>query len=391
MEIHPYQKRTWAEVYLHNLRHNFEMVRKAAKSSKVCCVVKANAYGHGAVRLSKMYQEIGADFLAVSNVAEALQLRSEGISLPILILGYSDPECAETLAENNISQCVFSGEYATQLSKCAVERHVSVKIHIKIDTGMGRIGFSTRDLGEIEGVYGLKGLEPEGIFTHFSSADEGETGKEYTHSQFKAFCDVVKHLEDKGIDIGIRHCANSAAIFDYPETHLDMVRAGVVLYGVKPSSDMSSDFELEPALSLKTIVDFVKEVKAGDTISYGREFRADRPMKVATLPIGYADGLWRSNYKKRMVVDIDGHFAPIVGRICMDQCMVDVSGIPSVSVGSSVVVYGLCGDNSVDSIAKKNGTINYEILCAIGERVPRVYIDNDVIINIQDNIVRGKS
>lgn len=393
MMIHPCQKRTWAEIFINNLLYNFDVVRKEAGNSKVCCVIKANAYGHGAVQLAQMYQERGADYFAVSNIEEALQLRTAGVSLPILILGYSDPECAEILSKNDISQCVFSKEYAENLAKCATERNVFVKVHIKIDTGMGRLGFSGRNSDEtykeLEHVYSLQGLLPEGIFTHFASADEGDAGKEYTYRQFENFCRIISYLEDKGIDVGLRHCANSATIFEYPEMHLDMVRAGIVLYGVKPSGQMNRSFELKPALQLKSVVDFIKDVKVGETISYGREFCADRDMKVATLPIGYADGLWRSNYNNRMVVEINGRYAPIVGRICMDQCMVDVSAIPDVCIGAKAIVYGLCGENSVNKIAEQNGTINYKILCAIGERVPRVYINNNVIVKIQDNIAEG--
>lgn len=395
MKINSYQKRTWAEISVDNLQHNFNVVRKAANSAKICCVIKANAYGHGVEQIASLYQELGADYLAVSNVEEAIQLRECGIHLPVLILGYSNPKCAGILSANNFTQCVFSREYAELLSENAVNNNVSVKVHIKIDTGMGRLGFNGMECAEdpsklqdIESVYSLPGLIPEGIFTHFASADDGSDGREYTKKQFGLFCNVLDYLKSKGIDVGIRHCANSAAVFDYPEMHLDMVRAGVVLYGFLPSEKIICDCELRPVLRLVTIVDYIKEVKKGESISYGREFTADKTMKIATLPIGYADGLWRSNFKNGAVVEINGKYAPIVGRICMDQCMVDVSNIPDVKIGSGVTVYGASDAISVNTIAKNNGTINYEILCAIGERVPRVYIKNGAIVGIQDNIVK---
>lgn len=394
MRMYPYQKRTWAEVYLDNLQYNFNIIRRTVNNAKICCVIKANAYGHGAVHLAKMYQEYGADFFAVSNIEEALQLRNENIRLPILILGYSNPECAEILAQQDISQCVFSRNYAEALSQYAVSKNVSVKIHVKIDTGMGRLGFDGKGkdaavLRDLESIYALPGLYPEGIFTHFASADEGIDGEKYTRKQFDYFCHTIHCLESKGIDVGIRHCANSAAIFEYPEMHLDMVRAGIVLYGVKPSSVMQKDFDLKPVLQLKTIVDFIKDVHEGESISYGREFVAPQKLRIATLPIGYADGLWRSNYKNNLVVEINGKYAPIVGRICMDQCMIDITEIEKVEVGSKVTVYSVSGENSVDRIAEQNETINYEILCAIGDRVPRIYVKNRKVIDIQDNIVKG--
>lgn len=392
MMMYPYQKRTWANIELDAAKHNYQTIRnRLSKGTKLCCVVKANAYGHGAVQLSKLYEKLGADYLAVSNIEEAIQLRNNNITLPILILGYTDPRCASELAVHKITQCVFSYSYGESLSKYAVEQGVVVKIHIKIDTGMGRIGFQclNEELDMAEQVCKMPGLVCEGIFTHFSSADEGESGRKYTLSQFERFMTAIRYLETKGIMFAIRHCANSAAIFDYPEMHLDMVRAGIVLYGLKPSPQMSDDYELRPVLQLETIVDFVKEVHKNDSISYGCEFVAKKDLRIATLPVGYADGLWRSNYKNDFFVEINGKYARVVGRICMDQCMVDITGIEDVEVGSKVIVYSVSGENSVDRIAQKNSTINYEILCAIGERVPRIYVKDKEIVDIQDNIVKG--
>ena len=351
--------------------------------------MKANGYGHGAVQLSKLYERLGADYLAVSNIEEAFQLRSAEVLLPILILGYTDPRCASQLADQKITQCVFSYEYGRALSENAVEQGVEVVIHLKIDSGMGRIGFQCMesDLEQASTVCSLPGLKVEGIFTHFASADEGEGGKEYTLGQFNKFRNSISFLEDKGITFDIRHCANSAGIFDYPEMHLDMVRAGVVLYGMQPSTDIINPGKLIPVLTLKTIIDYIKTAHAEDCISYGREFKADCEIRVATIPIGYADGLWRSNFHNHMVVEVENKFAPIVGRVCMDQCMIDVTGIPEAVVNSKVTVYGVEGLTSVDRIAKANGTINYEIVCALGERVPRVYKKDGQTVAIIDSIV----
>ena len=390
LNLQPFQKRTWANIDLDAAEHNYHVIRDSLKTDvKLCCVVKANGYGHGAVILSKLYEELGADYLAVSNIEEAIQLRNENISLPILILGYTDPGCAFQLADQNITQCVFSYDYGKALSDNAIEQNVEVKIHIKIDSGMGRIGFccSEEDLDKALAVCNLPKLKVEGIFTHFSSADEGDNGKEYTIGQFIKFKNAISYLEANGISFKIHHCSNSAGIFDYPEMHLDMVRAGIVLYGLQPSNILRNPGNLQPILTLQTIVDHIKTVHPGDCISYGRDFKAEKVLKVATVPIGYADGLWRSNYPNHMVVEVEGELAPIIGRICMDQCMIDITDIPNAAVDSKVTVYGNIGSTSVDHIAEVNHTINYEIVCALGERVPRVYKRNGQTIAVVDNIV----
>lgn len=390
MELQPYQKRTWANIDLDAAKHNYQTIQnKLNEGTKLCCVVKANGYGHGAVQLSKLYEKLGADYLAVSNIEEAIHLRTNGIHLPILILGYTDPRCAWELSKYNITQCVFSYDYGNALSKNAIDKNVIVKIHIKLDTGMGRIGFQcvSEALDEVEQVCKMPGLVHEGVFTHFSSADEGEAGRKYTLSQFEKFMTAIDHLAAKGIKFAIRHCANSAAIFDYPEMHLDMVRAGVVLYGLLPSNMLRTPIDLKQVMTLKTIIDHIKTICKGDCISYGRVYQADQDVRVATIPIGYADGLWRSNFQNHMVVEVEGKFAPVIGRICMDQCMIDVSNIPEATINSKVTVYGTVGEVSIDHIAKANGTINYEIVCAVGERVPRVYKEKNSVVAIADSIV----
>lgn len=389
MGLQPYQKRTWANIDLDAAKHNYRIIQNQLNNgTKLCCVVKANGYGHGAVQLSKLYESLGADYLAVSNIEEAIQLRNNGIHIPILILGYTDPRCASQLAEYNITQCVFSYDYGKALSKNAAQRAITVKIHIKLDTGMGRIGFRclNEELDMAAQVCKMSGIVYEGVFTHFSSADEGESGRKYTLSQFDGFISAIRYLEAKGIRFAIKHCANSAAIFDYPEMHLDMVRAGVVLYGLLPSNMLRTSVDLKQVMTLRTIIDHIKTVYKGDCISYGRGYQADHEMRVATIPIGYADGLWRSNFSNHMVVEVEGKLAPIIGRICMDQCMIDVSDIPAAAVNSKVTVYGSSEDVSIDRIANANGTINYEIICAVGERVPRVYKENNEVVAV-DSIV----
>lgn len=390
MRLEPFQKRTWAEIDLDAAEHNYKTIRsQLSNNTKLCCVVKANGYGHGAIQLSKLYEKLGADFLAVSNIEEAIQLRNADVSLPILILGYTDPRCASDLAKYHISQCVFSFEYGEVLAKNAVDHGVKVTIHIKIDSGMGRIGFQCieEELDKAAKVCGMDGLKVEGIFTHFASADEGDGGKDYTLGQYNKFMNSISYLEAKGINFNLRHCANSAAIFDYPEMHLDMVRAGIVLYGLQPSGVLHNPGVLQPVLTLKTIIDHIKTVQSGDCISYGREFKAEHEIRVATIPIGYADGLWRSNFRNHLVLEVAGKLAPVIGRVCMDQCMIDITNITEAQIDSVVTVYGTSGDNSVDNIAAVNQTINYEIVCAVGERVPRVYKKDGVTVAVVDNIV----
>jgi alanine racemase len=393
-QLMPFQKRTWAEINLNAIKDNYIAIRKKLnKETKLCCVIKANAYGHGAIQLAEFYEKLGADYFAVSNVEEAMQLRDNGISLPILILGYTDPECVDALAQNNISQCVYSEEYGELLASEAEKQCVDVKIHIKLDTGMGRIGFICKrandlEIDVIEKTTRLEHLIPEGIFTHFASADEGIFGEQYTKEQFMCFRKTIEELEGRGVIFSIKHCANSASIIEYPDMQMDMVRAGVILYGLQPSNELQNDISLNQAMTLHSIVSHIKEVKANDCVSYGREFVARDIRKIATIPIGYADGLWRANAKTPLMVEIEGKFAPIVGRICMDQCMVDVTDNEEICLGSEVVVYGMSAKNSIDTIAKNNRTINYEIVCALGERVPRVYVLDNINIAITDNIVR---
>ena len=389
------RKRFWAEIDMNAAEKNFNIIKKkVGKNTKICCVVKANAYGHGAVYLSKLYESLGADFFAVSNIEEAMQLRNNGIKAPLLILGYTPVSCAAILAQNNISQSVFSYNYAALLNENAKAEGVKVKIHIKLDSGMGRIGFDcvhndTDAMESVLEVCKMESLVNEGVFTHFAVADEGEDGREYTEKQYKRFMSAVGFLESNGIKFEIKHCANSATAFAYPEYHLDMVRVGVVLYGLAPSVKVSGCEELEPVMSLKSVVSMIKEINKGDCVSYGCTFCADRKMKIATAPVGYADGYWRSNSSGGAQMLIRGKRVNIVGRVCMDQLMLDVSDVGEVKEGDYITVIGRDGAEAVtaDELAAKNGTINYEMICAIGERVPRFYIKDHEIVYVKDNIV----
>lgn len=384
-------KRTWAEISLNAIEHNYDVIRnKVAGDTKVCCVIKADGYGHGAVELSQIYEKLGADFFAVSNIDEGIEIRKSGSKLPIVILGYTPVSEAENLAEYDISQAVFSLEYAKELSEKCVEEDCICKMHIKVDSGMSRIGFMCQEfprdeysIEEICEACCLPNLEVEGLFTHFCVSDEDAEGREFTNKQYENFIHVRDSLKKRGVDISVVHCSNSGAIEDYPETCCDMVRAGIILYGLAPSSKLADRLDLVPAMTLKTVVAFVKEVQKGATISYGRTFTADRKMKIATVPIGYADGFIRQNAKDGYMM-VNGKKAKIVGRICMDQTMLDVTDIEDVKTGDEVVVFGTGenGEPTADSLAENTGTINYETVCLVGKRVPRIYIKDGKIENV---------
>lgn len=384
-------KRTWAEISLNAIEHNYNVIRtKVADDTKVCCVIKADGYGHGAVELSQVYEKLGADFFAVSNIDEGIEIRKSGSKLPIVILGYTPVSEAENLAEYDISQAVFSLEYAKELSEKCVEEDCICKMHIKVDSGMSRIGFMCQEfprdeysIEEICEACCLPNLEVEGLFTHFCVSDEDAEGREFTNKQYENFIHVRDSLKKRGVDISVVHCSNSGAIEDYPETCCDMVRAGIILYGLAPSSKLADRLDLVPAMTLKTVVAFVKEVQKGATISYGRTFTADRKMKIATVPIGYADGFIRQNAKDGYMM-VNGKKAKIVGRICMDQTMLDVTDIEGVKTGDEVVVFGTGenGEPTADSLAENTGTINYETVCLVGKRVPRIYIKDGKIENV---------
>ena len=393
-------RRTWAEIDLDALANNYRRVREAADpKARVCCVVKADGYGHGALRISAELQSLGADWFAVSNLEEALQLRRGGIERPILVLGFTPPEEAAALSEGNISQCVYSTDYAEKLSLCAGAVGVKVKIHAKIDTGMSRLGFYFQDIfrdeaaiDEVIRACSLPGLIPEGVFSHFAVSDEGKEGDAFTMRQFGCFKEMSEALVRAGVGGDkppLRHCANSAAVFDYPLSHLDMVRAGVVLYGLYPSGQLRARPDLRPVLSLRSVVSHVKTLLPGATVSYGRKFTAEHEMRVATVPVGYADGYPRALGPGGAVVLIRGQRCPVLGRICMDQLMADVSGVEGAAMGDRVTLIGRDGGEEITAgeVAGWEGTINYEVVCALSKRVPRVYLNGGKVESIYNQLL----
>jgi alanine racemase len=375
----------YAEINLDHLIHNMREIRKLSGiESQVMAVIKADGYGHGATKIAQILLDNGADTLAVAVLDEAIELRQAGFKVPIFILGYTQPERAEEVVEYELEQSVYSLEVAKALSQAATAQNKTALVHIKIDTGMGRIGLQAdKDAIEIiKEIYKLPNLKIKGIFTHFAAADE--INKNYTHMQFDKFNWICTKLEEQGINIEIKHCGNSATIIDLPDMHLNMVRAGIMLYGLAPSEDvMLSKLELKEVMSLKVSITHVKEIEVGQSVSYGRKFIADKKTKIASLPIGYADGYTRLLSGKAEAL-VKGQRVPLIGRICMDQCMIDITGIEDVKVGDEVVLFGQQGDNfiSIDEVAKKLGTINYEIVCMISRRIPRVYVRNGEVVEV---------
>jgi alanine racemase len=361
----------WAEIDLTAVAHNVQEIKKLLRpTTRFCAVVKADAYAHGVTQVAETALKNGADYLAVALLQEALELRKADFSEPILILGYTPADGAEEVVANNISQTVFSAEAARALSDAAVKLKKRAKVHIKIDTGMGRIGIQPAVAGQFAAFLAkLPGIEIEGVFSHFATADSFD--KSFAREQFSRFEVALAGIEAEGIKIPIRHIANSAATLEMPETHLDMVRPGIILYGLWPSDEVEHTIELMPAMSLKAQISYIKEMPACQSISYGRTYFTDAPKKIATLPIGYADGWTRLMAGKALVL-VRGKLAPLVGRVCMDQCMIDVTEIAEVRVGDQVLLFG-GSELPVEEVAAHMGTINYEVVCMVGKRVPRIY------------------
>lgn len=369
--------RVVAEVNLDAIKHNYEEIRKYIPHEvEMMAVVKADAYGHGAVEVANLLQGEGVNRFAVAIVKEGEELRESGITSPILVLGYTPRADIKALIENNLTQTVFSYEMAKTISDEAGKLGKTVNIHLKVDTGMGRIGFlsSPQSIEEVKMIASLPHLNMEGIFTHFSTADEEDTT--YTKKQWHIFEGFLKELREVGIELPIIHAANSAAIMCHSYTDLNVVRPGIILYGYYPSEYLKGKIlDLMPAMTLKTQVVHVKELPEGHYVGYGRTHYTHHKTKVATIPVGYADGYSRRLGNAGRVL-IRGQYAPIIGNICMDQFMVDVTEIEGVSVEDEVVLFGKKGENEipVEELASLLGTINYEIVCMIGKRVPRVYI-----------------
>lgn len=365
-------RRTWAEINLDALIHNFNLIKK--NSGSVISVVKADAYGHGASVVAPELEAAGTDGFAVSGLDEALELRHNGITKPILILGYTPNDRAKELCDNNITQTVYSLSFARALNHSAVSAGIKIKCHLKLDTGMGRIGFDCRgdslDIDGIMAALSLSNLEFEGVFTHFSVADEDNT---YTAEQYNRFCKTIDILEEKGYTFKFQHCRNSAAILLHEDKKLDLSRAGIILYGLTPADGLEYKDDLYPVMELKSVISMIKTIKKGCTVSYGRTFKASADMRVATIPVGYADGYNRL-LSSRGYVLINGKRAAIIGRVCMDQMIVDITDIPEAEEFSEVLLFGK--GLPVEELAALCDTINYEIVCAVSRRVPRVYIKN---------------
>jgi alanine racemase len=380
----------WAEVDLDALAHNMREVRRLAqKGALVTAVIKADGYGHGAKKIAQTLLDNGADRFAIAILDEGIELRRAGFKVPILVLGYTDKERAEEVISNGLEQAVYSWDLAEALSEEAGKQGEIAKLHIKVDTGMGRIGLQPNkdSVQLIKKISQLPNVVIEGIFTHFAVADAVD--KAYTEEQYEKFNWVCSELEKENVKVNIRHCGNSATIIDLPEMHLNMVRAGIVLYGLEPSDEvMLNKLELRQVMSLKVRISHVKEIEAGQSVSYGRKFIAEKKSKIASLPIGYADGYTRMLSGKAEAL-VKGSKVPVVGRICMDQCMIDVTGIGGVKAGDEVVLFGKQDGNfiSIDELAEKLGTINYEIVCMISKRVPRVYIKDGKIVDVQNYII----
>lgn len=379
----------WAEINLDSLAFNMRQIRSCSKSKEIIAAVKADAYGHGALDISPVLLENGATSLAVAVVSEGVELRRGGIECPIMVLGFTPLSLADNLLKYDIQQTVFSYSYAKELSTIAKKKHKKARIHIAIDTGMGRIGFmpSEESIKEVVEISKLPNLEIEGVFSHFSSADEKD--KEYTRLQLDRFNNFYEELKKEGVNIKVRHIANSAAIIEMPETHFEAVRPGIILYGYYPSEEVDkSKIKLKPAMELKTNIVHIKSIPSGYYISYGRRFKASRDSIIATLPVGYADGYTRLLNNKAKVI-INGQFAPVVGSICMDQCMVDVTDIKGdVKIGDEVILIGEKNgvELNADHLAEMLGTINYEVVCMITKRVPRVYIKDGEVVKVRNYV-----
>ena len=369
-------KRTWAEVDLDALAHNYERIRRhVGEKTKLLGVIKADAYGHGAVPVAKELEALGASYLAVSNIDECEEVRRGGVTLPVLMLGFTPADQAERILELDMTQAVQSLDIAKAFSAAAVKCGKKMKVHIKLDTGMGRLGFLCDEehfdesLQDILAALELPGLDVEGVFTHFCVADEeGEENVAFTRTQHERFLRMIDAAEARsGFHFRLRHCCNAGGIVCYPEWAGDMVRCGIILYG---SGSLAEKMGMEPVMSLKTRVATVRDLAPGTSVSYGRTYFTERESRIAVLPIGYADGLHRTLSNRMEVLTPYGR-AKQVGRICMDMCMIDVTDLPEVKSGDEVEIFGknvLCAED-----AAACGTIPYELLFAVSKRVPRHY------------------
>ena len=400
MQTQPFEKHVWAEIDLDALRYNFRIVKARAGDLPLCAVVKADSYGHGAVQCARIFAEEGAAWLAVSCLTEAVQLRKSGQTLPILVLGHVQPSYAAALIADNITVACYSMAQAQALSTAALAAGGKVKIHLKADTGMGRIGFALRTdfdaaIREMLAVCALPGLEMTGLFQHFSVADDTSAENvAYTAQQHALFVKAFHALKDAGQEPPLVHCDNSAGVMlhpDWPEglpRQRCMARPGIILYGYDPSDEVRFG-QFRPVMTLKTVVSMIKEVQPGQSVSYGRRFIADKPLRVATLCTGYADGYPRLLSCGKGIVEIHGVPCPVLGRVCMDQMMVDVSAVPDLKEDDEAILWGGTVSDDAATIARKTDTIPYEVLCGVSRRVPRVYLEHGSTVAVEDWILEA--
>ena len=379
----------WLEVDLDAIASNLKEIRRITRpGTRLMVVVKANAYGHGLVEVAGEAIANGANALGVARVQEAIVLRKAGFTIPVLIFGFTPFSFASDLIESDLTQTVFSYNMASFFSRFATKQGKKITVHIKIDTGMGRLGLlagspttyshakerSENVIREIESIAGLSGLEVEGIYTHFATADSPD--KFYAKKQFEIFLDFLNRLRRRGVEFPVKHAANSAALVEMPETHLDMVRSGIMVYGLYYSEAMGRNhLEIKPAMALKARVIHLKKVPSGFKISYGATYETKKPTTIATVPVGYADGLNRLLSSRGNML-VRGRLAPIAGRVCMDHSMLDVGSVSGVKLGDEVVIFGKQGNLSisVDKIASTINTINYEVLTSIPAGLPRLFV-----------------
>jgi len=365
---------TYAEIDLSAIEENIRAIRRAVGPGvRIMPAVKADGYGHGAVKVGKTVLAAGANMLGVASVEEAIELRNGGIDAPILILGCSNGESAEEIVEHNISATVCDLSAACDLAKEAAKREKKAHIHVKVDTGMGRIGVRTEGAMElITALMGLPSLEIDGIFTHFPCSDEAD--KSFTNEQIRVFKRLLAEIDKRGLLPQYAHAANSGGVLDHPSSYFDMVRPGIAVYGLYPSPEVGRTIPLKPALTFRTKIVFMKTIPAGQAVSYGRTYSTTRDTKVAVIPVGYADGYDRS-LSNRGEVSVKGHRAPVIGRVCMDQTIIDVTDVPGAAVNDDVILLGGGIDYlSVERVAEMLGTIPHDVVTSIGKRVPRVYI-----------------
>lgn len=379
--LHP----IWAEINLNNLINNIDEINKKSNNSEIIGVVKANAYGHGAVEISKTLLSCNIKKLAVANIVEAIELRENDITAPIMLLGVSEDFAIDNLIDYDVEPTVSTLHFAKNLNENAIKKNKAMKIHIALDSGMGRIGFrnTSQDIDDIVSISKLSNLKIDSIFSHFSTADSID--KSYSNMQMDIYNSIIRKLKERGVAISKKNLSNSAAIIDIPNSHYDYVRPGIIQYGYYPSDEVNkNDINIKPVLTWKTRIVHIKEVDENEYIGYGKTYKTNKKTLIATLPVGYADGYSRGLSNKGSVI-IKGKLAPIIGNVCMDQFMVDVTDIEDVKSGDEVILLGSDGEIKFDAEDMANilNTISYEVLCLIGRRAPRVYIKDKKILDIK--------